>query len=561
MKFNKPFLFAILSTLAMSFMVGCSRAEESSKKPSGSEEEKKPLEIGDTVKEWTCSDDYEELPLDVAEGGTGERKIANDFGCGDKESLYFNIKSNSAYLTTEIEKPYFTENDGKNGDIMSMYVYVPENSNIKSLQLEVRSTGSNSGWGASADVVQAKEVEITAEKEEKWFRLEQSFDSLYTLGSIRLNFVPVASSDPIEIYVDDINITLGAETVKTDYSFDNESLWETYEDYFKVGCCMSADMLRNTEMRKIAKDQFNSITAENEAKPEQILDQEACQALKDKTQVAITMKPFEKLYDFCEANHIGVRHHTFVWYSQTPGWFFTEDYNNGPQVDRATMLLRMENFIKVTLESINDRWPGLVYAIDVANEALQQTNIRSGNNKWYDTVGDKGNGDNFVYYACKYAYEYKEDYQDIYYNDYEYDYHSEYCEYALNTLLKKAIAEKVIDGVGIQGHIDCDNIRHDIENAKLISAKGLKCQITELDITTNTNDEGYAKQKTAYKDFVKTILELNEEGTTNVDALVVWGITDDLSWKRGQDPLLFTSSFKKKPAYYGFLEAIDEADI
>ena len=559
MKFNKTFLLAVLSTLTVSLLVGCKNNSSKRETPIDDEDEEIVYEIGDTVREWSSSLDSELLPLDVPEGGTGERVIAKDFGYMDEQCLHYKVKSESGYLTTEIKDQYFLENDAKNGDIISLYVFIPSNSNLVSLELEVQSTGSTSGWGASADIISGTKVEVNDEKEEKWLRLEASYDTLYTLGSIRVNFVPVDADKEAEFYVDVINITYGAETVKTDYVSNEESLWKTYEDYFKVGCCMSSDMIRNTKMRQIVKEQFNSVTAENEGKPEQILDQEACQNLADNSQVAITMKPFEKIYSWCEANHINVRHHTFVWYSQTPGWFFTEDYTaNGKQASRDLMLKRMENFIKVTIESINDRWPGLVYAIDVANEATHQQGIRTDNNKWYDTVGDKGDGDNFVYYACKYANKYKEDYQELYYNDYEFDYNTPVCEYVLNTLLKKAIKEELVDGVGIQGHIDCDNIRHDIANAKLIKAKGLKCQITELDITTNTNEEGYQKQGEAYKDMVKQILELNESGETDVNAIIVWGITDDTSWKRGQDPLLFTSNYKKKPAYYGFLDALEE---
>ena len=215
------------------------------------------------------------------------------------------------------------------------------------------------------------------------------------------------------LYIDDIEIVLGEETVETGYVYNDESLYQTYEDYFKVGTCMSANMLQNTTLRKILKNDFNSVTAENEGKPERILDQAACQeaAKTDKAAVAITTAPFEKLYDFAEANHIGVRHHTFVWYSQTPAWFFNEDYaSNGNKVSKETMLKRMENFIKVTLDTINDRWPGRVYAIDVANEAIDN-GIRKNNNNWYTTVGE-----DFVYYAFKYAYNYKADYQELYYN-------------------------------------------------------------------------------------------------------------------------------------------------
>ena len=306
------------------------------------------------------------------------------------------------------------------------------------------------------------------------------------------------------------------------------------------------------------KNDFNSVTAENEGKPEQVLDQEGCQALAktDQTAVAITTKPFEKLYDFAEANHIGVRHHTFVWYSQTPEWFFNQNYeSNGTRVSKQIMLGRMENFIRVSLETINDRWPGLVYAIDVANEAIENGGTRTNNNNWYNVVGE-----DFVYYAFKYASQYKDDDQELYYNDFSYDYNYAHCEYAINTLLKRAISEGIIDGVGIQGHIDDDqNMDTVINDAKLIYSKGLKCQITELDLETRgSGDDKWQKQKDAYSLLIRRVLESNEKGETDINAVIVWGITDNLSWKRGNNPLLFDSEYTKKPCYYGFLNALDE---
>ena len=558
MKMNKSFLLAALSLLTVSSLAACSRG--SNEMNDWEYDPEATYEVGETVKEWRSNKDSQEVPLDVPEGGTGIREITKRLGHEDKVSLHYQIQSSQNYITSELEEDqFFTDLDVKDGDIVSLYVYIPSNSNLSSLQLKLNSV-VQSGYGAADPYsAESNELKVSADIENTWIQLTATYKSVLVLNSIRLNYVPVDSGQEVEFYVDDINIEYGEESVANEYVSNDEHLYKSAEEYLKVGCCMSANQVLNTKARQVVKEQFNSVTAENEGKPEHILDQAACQALSDKSQVVITMKPFENIYDWCYRNHIGVRHHTFVWYSQTPAWFFTTDYSgNGQQASRDLMLKRMENFIKVTLESINERWPGLVYAVDVANEALQQTNIRSNNNKWYDTIGDNGNGDNFVYYAFKYASKYKEDYQELYYNDYEYDYNTSYCEYALNTLLKKAIAENLIDGVGIQGHIDCDNLTPDIENAKLIKQKGLKCQITELDLTTSTNDEGYQKQKVAYKDMVNQILTLNKSGQTDVNALIVWGITDDTSWKRGQDPLLFTSSYKKKPAYYGFLEALNE---
>lgn len=564
MKSNKLFLTAVLSTLAVSLLAGCNNSKSSAAPSKQSSipiplsyEEDVPLEIGDTVKEWAHVADFEQSPLGIpnSAAGSGDCDIVSDFGYGDSYSLKCVGKignNQQGYLSSDaLEEPYFTEDDAKNGDIISLCLYVPANSNVASLQLQVMpSSGNNAILG---DL-----IEISEENEEKWIRTLISFDTLETLGSIRVIFKAVDGTKNVTFFIDDINIELGEETVKTEYEFNDESLYQAYEDYdIKIGTCMAANGLRNTTMRKITKDNFNSVTAENEAKPEQVLDQNACKELSDKSEVVITMKPFEKLYNFAEASHIGVRHHTFVWYSQTPNWFFTEDYNGGKQASRELMLKRMDNFMREMIEGINDRWPGLVYAIDVVNEAVGNGGAGfNKNNKWFDTIGE-----DFVYQAFKTAYKYKDEGQDLYYNDYDYDYNTSNCQKALSDdILGQAIREGLVDGVGIQGHIDSDqSMDVIITDAKMIKEQGLKCQITELDITVSGSDEAaWNKQKAAYKRLMSKVLQSNDAGETEINAVIVWGITDNSSWKSYQNPLLFNNSYGKKPCYYGMLEAIEE---
>ena len=542
---NKQRLLCVaIPFLTGSLLIGCNKG----KQPSTSEEPK-PLEIGDTVREWKSSKDYEEVPLGTA-NKSSVAEIVNDFGNEDSSALKYQViyTSKDAYIGSDVlENPYFKEDDAKNGDIISLFVYVPSDSNIASLQLEVLPISMNKGLKSTLYTVDAS-------NQEQWTRLMVSFDTLETLGAIRLNYKVVNSGSAALFYVDDINITYGAETVKTSYEYNDESLCETYKDYFKVGGCMSSEMLQNTELRKIAKHNYNSLTAENEGKPERMLDQKGCQELAktDEGAVAITTKPFEKIYDFCEANHIKVRHHTFVWYSQVPNWFFKKGYkDSGANVSKEVMLQRMENFIKITLETINNRWPGLVYAIDVANEAVENHTIRNNNNMWYTVIGK-----DFVYYAFKYARAYATEDQKLFYNDWSYDNDKQNLTYALNTLLKPIITEGLIDGVGIQGHKGInENMDILIDDAKAIQKAGLECQITELDITISGTSE-YTKQKTAYKNLVTKILKGNQNGETNVTAIILWGIDDANSWRRGQHALLFTDKYAKKPAYYGFLEAV-----
>lgn len=555
MKNNKFFLMTVSTILLTVSLAACGGSNSSHEQSSS-----RPLEIGDTVREWTSPDDLEELPIDVCAEtniGAGEGQIVDDFGNEDDDSLYFEAivgTGGEGYVGSDILKtPYFKEEDAKNGDIVSLYFYAPVDSNLASLQLSVLPSSMN-------NAIKSDLKTIDEETEDRWIRLMISFDTLETFGAIRLLYKVVDTNLSACFYVDDINITLGEETVVTNYEYLGESLYETYEDYFKIGTCLSSRTLNNTKIRQLTKDNFNSITAENEGKPEQILDQTACQALlgEDPSGVAIKITPFEKIYDFAEANHIGVRHHTFVWYSQTPAWFFNTNYQqSGTKANAALMLQRMENFIKVTLETINERWPGLVYAIDVSNEAIENGGVRTNNNNWYSTVGS-----DFVYHAFEYASLYKDEEQKLYYNDFSFDYNSSNCEFAVNTLLKDAIDEGLIDGVGIQGHVDSTNtgvMENLMTDARMIKAKGLECQITELDITVNGNNTtNLDTQKNAYKDLMTKILTNNESGETNIDAVILWGTTDNTSWKSGQYPLIFDNNYGKKPAYYGMLEALDE---
>ena len=558
MKNNKSFLMSALVLLTVASLAACSKGGQNQEEETSKWEydPEAVYAVGDTVKEWKSEEDFKSVPLNVVEEGKGSGEIVKSMGNDDNQSLHFTVRGDG-YITSDIEEPFFKDYDAKDGDAISLYAYIPSNSGIKSLALEARGTASQpTQWSSSITYDQIEGTKITAEgHENQWNRMELTFETVYTLGAIVVNYELEDGVSEAEFYVDDINIEYGEETIVNDYVSNNESLYKSASDYLKVGCCMSANQIRNTKARKVVKEQFNSVTAENEGKPQSVIDVSACQQLADKTQVAITFKPFEKIYDWCYLNNIGVRHHTFVWYSQTPNELFTVDYSsNGALASRDTMLKRMDSFMRQTIEGLNERWPGLVYAIDVVNEAVGNGGAGyNSNNKWFDTIGE-----DFVYQAFRCAYRYKEEGQDLYYNDYDFDYNTNNCTFALEGFLAQAIEEKIIDGVGIQGHIDPDNIRQDIAAAKLIKEKGLKCQITELDITTNNSDDGFNRQKTAYKSLVSQILELNKTGETDVNAIIVWGITDDTSWKSGQVPLLLTNTYKKKPAYYGFLEALNE---
>ena len=551
MKNKKSFLYAVLSMLTITSLVACSSGHHGKEEP---EWEEPVYEVGDIVKEWHSKNDYDALPMDAPESVKGSRKIDSTFGNEDQSCLSYELKegsSGSNYLATDIiEKPYFTNDDAKNGDIISMMLFIPSDSNLDSLQLQLIYGNNNS--------ISADSIKVSEEKEEKWIRTVAVFDTLDILQSIHLNFKAKNSSEPVKFYVDDIRIEYGEETQKNGYEYKDESLRKAFKGYLRVGNIMSTNMYNNTKMRQILKDNFNSITAENEAKPERVLDQAVCQKLaqNDETAVAITTAPFEKIYDWAEAHHIPVRHHTFVWHQQTPNWFFKKGYkDNGENATREVMLGRLENYYRVMIETLDDRWPGLVYALDVVNEAVEEVGqIRQGN--WLNTVGN-----DYIYQAFKAASKYKMDYQDLYYNDYAFEQTQwggvDRCQWAVDEMLKQAMDEGLIDGIGIQGHIEFSDVDTVLEDARIIHRAGLKCQITELDINCD-GEKQFEQQKEAYYKVVKGVLEGNYDDTMDVNAIIVWGVTDNTSWHSNRSPLMFDSNYAKKPAYYGFLEAIQD---
>lgn len=561
MKMNKSFLLAVLSMLTISSLVACSKGQQSS---NNDEEEEIVYEIGDTVKEWKNDSDWAKAPLDVPEGGTGTREIDKTIGRDDKVSLHYSVKSSQGYITSELSgDKYFSDLDAKDGDIISLYVYIPSNSNLASLQLELNSVNPG-GYNASSYTTQSDKLEVSQDKVETWIRLVATYATLNVLQSIRLNFVPVDSSQEAEFYVDDINITYGAETQDTKYVSNGESLYKTYKDYFIVGTELSASMARNSKFRQITKDNFNSVTAENEAKPNSTLDQAGCQELAktDPTGVAISTSSFEQLYNWCEASHIKVRHHTFVWHDQTPDWFFREGYQSGGSfVNRTVMLGRLNNFFKNMMDTLDRKWPGLVYALDVVNEALpEEGQIRDSN--WNKTIGE-----DYIYQAFVAASRYKTDYMDLYYNDYAFEQSQWGGPKRLRTavttdrLLKKGIDEGYIDGIGIQSHcLNYNDVDAILECAQIAYSAGVKCQLTELDINCSGSSEFDNKQKEAYSKLIRGLVKGMDEGTMDVNAVIVWGITDNLSWHSTNYPLMFNQDYSKKPAYYSFLNAINEVE-
>lgn len=285
-----------------------------------------------------------------------------------------------------------------------------------------------------------------------------------------------------------------------------DTLLSTYgKTYGHVGTCINYNQLTNQTILNHVKSQYNSITLENEMKPDYVLGSSAnlisvSQAKSlgyyiptgyTETYVPkLNFDTIDRVLQICSDNGIAVRAHTLVWHSQTPTWFFRYGYSGSyGYVSEDMMNARMEFYIKSVMNHVySGKYGNCVYAWDVVNEYFHATN--SG---WEGVYGKCGNKPAFVKRAFQYAYDCLDYYGltnkvSLFYNDF-----NTYMEVNdIITMINYINSEKKIcNGVGMQSHLGTTFPSVDYYTAALKSFvnAGFEVQITELDVTNSSSSE------------------------------------------------------------------------
>lgn len=340
-----------------------------------------------------------------------------------------------------------------------------------------------------------------------------------------------------------------------------KTLKEAFINDFSVGVAAGTRHFNDEEEMNFIKEHFNSITMENEMKPESLLDYQKTDQSKDKMP-EINKERLKFILLSAKENGLKLRGHCLVWHSQTPDWFFSKDYepSKGP-ASKKVMKKRMEVYIKKVLTYAEEIYPGGVYAWDVVNEVVGDDGDYRKDSGWYRTYGDES----YIYDAFKFARKYAANDAKLFLNDY-----NEYIGYKRNlilTTLRKLHDMGVVDGMGMQSHWDKDfPDTYDIESSikEYADIPGLEIQLTEIDMhMTSDTDAGYLGQAERYKEIFEILLRLDRTGVANITNVTFWGIDDEDTWltaNRGEEsyPLLFHGSHEKKPCYDSILEAAKE---
>lgn len=227
---------------------------------------------------------------------------------------------------------------------------------------------------------------------------------------------------------------------------------------------------------------------------------------------------------------------------------------DAPLADRETMLARLESYIKGVLEFVQTEYPGVIYAWDVVNEAMEENEEDCWRKKslWYQTVGT-----DFVKYAFRFARKYADKNVKLFYNDYN-TFMPFKRDSICNLILKPLLEENLIDGVGMQAHLVLKDMNvAEFEEALLTyGALGLEVHLTELDIhATDPSEEGMKKLADSYGELFSVLVKAKKEGKANITCVTFWGMKDDESWLTGfrkekSYPMLFGDDYQEKAAYY-----------
>ncbi|MCM1246394.1 MAG: endo-1,4-beta-xylanase [Roseburia sp.] len=445
-----------------------------------------------------------------------------------------------------------------------------------------------------------------------WTKLEGTVTVPESFSDFSIYF-ELPGSATANFYLDEVVIT---QTTKGKQPVEvTESILETYKDIFPyMGTCANyygygnkSNQLIDTATVAFIKKQFNSITLENEMKPDAVLGSSFTKITKEQAKSStynyfipdnyteesvpkLNFDTIDKTLEFCKNNGIKMRAHTLLWHQQTPSWFFAENYSGSTATKPDIMNARLEFFVRTVMKHVLDKEieltgeaGSLVYAWDVVNEYLHRLNGPT-SLSWVSVYEDLKMKPTYVKKAFEFAYDVLEEYgiEDkvtLFNNDYNtYDEVSEMIQ--LVNYINEGETDKagnpvnICGGIGMQSHVDSDD--HPTVAAygnalEKFLATGLEVQITELDMTINfgeTNgnwdykDKGQDNNDQAAfaKEMMECIITKHKnalaKGQKGVTGVTLWGLYDACSWRSQSSPLLFGSSIRDpKPSFYAFLEA------
>jgi len=333
------------------------------------------------------------------------------------------------------------------------------------------------------------------------------------------------------------------------------ALKDVYKDYFPIGNIINGRYMMG-EYLELLTTHFNTVTAENQMKPDQMAPRER--------NGQYNFGPADNLVDGMEDYGIKVHGHTLVWHKQTHAWMTT-----------GTPAQVRENMVR-HINTVMAHYKGKVLSWDVVNEGVRER-INPGDQdlSWKTQLREdsgwfKALGADYIELAFRTARAADPDVE-LYYNDYNLD-NQRKVQVTVNMIKDindkyKAEGNKrnLIVGVGMQAHYGtstgASNVRSSIE--KFINI-GIKVAISELDVEIRSVGSGSfgAGKNSRTTDIEQRIQALTYAQLFNVfkdykdhiTRVTMWGMDDEFSWKSLGNPCLWDGELNLKQAFWAVVD-------
>lgn len=355
----------------------------------------------------------------------------------------------------------------------------------------------------------------------------------------------------------------------------------------KVGVAVKSSLLAPAgAYRDQVALHFNSLSAENDMKMR-------------------VLQPQEGVFDFSNytiqnvAKDYGLKRihgHTLIWYNSLPQWVKNAETETLPA--GTTRAARFDSIMSRHIRRVINNYDHpatqfkdadgnpLMKSWDVVNEVFYDdgtyrgaVNIQNGVDRgsvWYRILG-QAHVEKAFRYARRYARANADYGLKLFYNDYGHEYSTAKLnaiyDMVMNLKTKTEGGQKIIDGIGLQFHINYDTDTAKIAAAiRKMASTGLLIHISELDVRLNKGttplsqaelDARTAMQKAKYKQvallYRKYVVPAQRWGIT------VWSLGDGDSWlaknSSGQQidyPCLFDLDYVRKAVFYHFYDGLKD---
>ena len=329
-------------------------------------------------------------------------------------------------------------------------------------------------------------------------------------------------------------------------------LKDAYKDYFSIGVAVNMRNIANPEQIAIIKKDFNSITAENDMKPQPT----------EPAYGQFNWENADKIANFCRSNGIKLRGHCLMWHAQIGEWMYKDEKGN--LVSKEKLFQNMKHHITAIVE----RYKDVIYAWDVVNEAISDGGWQGGRRGMGEQPSPYRNsplyqiaGDEFIKKAFIYAREADPNVL-LFYNDYNAADPGKRDR--IYNMVKSMKEEGVpIDGIGMQGHYNVYGPSMEDVDAALTKYSTIvkHIHITELDIRANqemggqlnfSRDGGNISQvvKTLQEDQYARLFKVLRKHKDVVDNVTFWNLSARDSWLGARNyPLPYDENYKPKRVY------------